>query len=207
MKKSSVLWIIGTFSLIVLIVLFSIFSFTQPKSNVVLYVAPFEMSLKIDSKNDINIKNEQQIYLSSGKHTLIFSRKGFESQTKEVNLDNDSSKNRIVLALKPTTEEAKKYMEENKSKFSPIFEMLTMVDSKDYQQKITQKYPIISILPLTTRLYVVNYCPSLKNPDDKYSISLCVTTNQEGILPVVEQHLKNLGYNPSDYEISINIVE
>lgn len=207
MKKSYVLWIIGTSSLVVLIVLFSIFSFTQPKSNVVLYVAPFEMSLRIDSNNDISVKNEQKIYLSSGKHTLIFSRQGFQTQTKEVNIENDNSKNRIVLALEPTTEEAKKYMEDNKTKFSPIFEMLTMVYFKDYQQKITQKYPIISILPLTTRLYVVNYCPSLKNPDDIYSISLCVTTNQEDILPVVEQHLKNLGYNPSDYEISIKLVE
>lgn len=119
--------------LIVFIILISLF-YTS-KGNVILSIAPYEMKLKIDSQNNIDIRNNQKIYLPKGSHVLVFNRDGFEDETKNVSIEDENSNVELLVILKAVTDKAKKLMDDNKSNYAPLYEQNATIERKKISRR------------------------------------------------------------------------
>lgn len=205
LNKKIVFIICAVFLFIIIVFLFSILN---PKLNVRLQTAPFDMMLKIDSLEDISIKNNQLIRLSTGEHSLLFHKDGFEDQIKKINISNENTIVDILVILNPISDRAKKLMDDNQEAFAPLYELNAHNSIEEYKKQIVAKYPIFNDLPIKTRTYVIDSCDSTIDTTSVSKLFLCVKTNNKEIdNSVIKQHLINLGYEPSSYEIIINYIE
>lgn len=171
-----------------------------PKTYIKLATAPQSVKISIDNSETRSVKNGDSIRIEPGRHTITVSQNEFRSYTKEIDTKNGQT-TEFVVALTPLTNAAKKLLEDSKSQI-----VVQRFYGEIYIQqtnKITKNYPILSILPIQARLYIVSACMSQKYPDNPTKIALCVDYKQQDfdIKPYVLEDIQSRGYNPVDYEI------
>lgn len=193
-KRNIIIGIIVTALLIVAAVIY----FIIPRSYIKFETAPQQVSVLIDGKNKYSITNGDTISITPGNHTVSVSQDEFGPYIKEINIKNRQT-NDFLVALKPLTDAAKGLLTNNDSDA-----IVQRFYGKIYIQQtdnMTKNYPILGILPIQARLYIISACPSKQYPDDQTKIALCVDTNQSGLEPYILEDIQSRGYNPSDYEI------
>src|SRR5680860_148441 len=127
----------------------------EQKSKLDLKLAPEEMYLSVDGKEKQSIKNGQGLKIISGKHSLEFSQNEFDSITKEVDAD-DKQTTEVIVVLDPQTSAAKKLLlTPGADKVVQRFTSEQMTREVDQLEK---DYPILSILPIQARLYIIGTC-------------------------------------------------
>ncbi|MDB5187032.1 MAG: hypothetical protein JWM07_504 [Candidatus Saccharibacteria bacterium] len=176
-------------SVLALLAVMVIIFFSLPKGSVEFAIAPSEVSLKINNKTQI-IKHKQIIKLTPGTYEAEFSSADFESETKTIVVEN-RKKNRIVIALTPLTDAARKKINDNSESVAVV---------KEY--KSIRYNGLLATLPLSGVNYMITSCASVKNPGSDTK-ALCVTTNTQAGKVAAVSAIKQLGYDPNDLEILI----
>lgn len=196
-KRKTILIIIGLIIAAALATVLIIYSIT-PRSTLTLLLAPEEGLVSIDGGSKQSVKNKQNLNVTPGKHTVEFSRSEFDSFSKDITIA-DKQTVEVIIALNPLTDAARQLL------LTPgadeVVQRFTGEKMTKETSQLNKDYPILSILPIEARLYVVNMCKSIKYPDDTTKIALCADVYQEGLEPYVAKHITSLGYNPADYEI------
>jgi len=188
---------------ILIIIALVIYSLT-PKAYIKFTTAPQQVIVSIasSSKQSINraIKNEGIIRVAPGHYIITVSQDEFGSYIKEVDITNKQTVE-FLVALTPLTDAARELIKDDKSQ--AIVQRFYGDMYTQQTDKITKNYPILSILPIKARLYMVYACASQKYPDDTTKIALCVDEGQSDVnlKPYVIKDLQSRGYNPTDYEI------
>jgi len=189
--------IIGIIAFVLLMITLIVFLLI-PKSYIRLSSAPQKVSITIDGGSAKNTENGSTITVSPGKHIIVISQNEFDSYSEEVNINNGQTYELIVV-LNPLTDAAKELLMDSKSR--TVVEQLS---GKIFNQQTTDmvtNYPILNILPIRARQYLINACPSQKYPDDITKVALCIESNQTGLESYVLKDIESRGYNPADYEI------
>lgn len=189
--------IIISFTIIALIIVSSIIYLLIPKSYIVFKTAPEEVTVLIDGKDKKDIKNGDKITISPGKHSFVIYRNEFNPFRTDVNIKNGENIE-IVSVLTALTENAKKLLNNDKSSY--VIEKFTAINMDKQVEILTKKYPIMKVLPIENRNYVISSCRSEKFPNDPYKIALCVDIPQEDVKDMVKQDIRSHGFNPDDYE-------
>lgn len=198
-KRNVIIGLSGLF-IIGLVVYFILYSIT-PRATILLAIAPEEGFISIDNSSKQSVKNKQTISVTPGNHTVIFSREEFDSFSKDITVDNKQTLE-VIIVLNPLTEAAKKLLLTSGSQ-----EVIQRLDGEKIIKESSQlekDYPILSVLPIKARLYVINSCKSIKYPDDSKKIAICVDVAQDGLEDYVYKDIRSHGYNPDDYEIIFN---
>lgn len=160
---------------------------TRPQGSLEFALAPNNMTLTIDKKNQ-TITHKQVLKLTPGTYKATFSKDGFETETKAIVVENKKN-NRVVMALTPITDAAKKLLSESAESQKVV---------KEYEQVKYQE--LVESLPLSGVNYTITSCPSVKYPKtDKKA--LCITTETPEGEIAAKNKIKDFGYDPTSLEI------
>lgn len=192
-KNIVILSLIATAILIVIAIVY----FTYPISYIKFSTAPQQVIVAVDGKK-YTINNSNTITVSPGSHTISVSQNEFSTYIKEITTKNRQT-SEFLVALSPLTDAAKNKLTDSNSQ-SIIQRFYGNVYLKQTDE-LTKKYPILNILPIQARLYIVSACPSKKYPNDNTKLALCVTETQSELQPYVLKDIQAHGYDPSNYEI------
>jgi len=172
--------------------------FLIPKSYLLFKTAPEQVVIQIDGKDKKTITNGDTVTITPGKHDITISRDEFYPYSKNVYLKNGESIE-YVVALIPLTDNAKKLL--NNSASQSVMERFSSIKMDQNVNTITKNYPIIKILPIVNRLYLIYSCPSKKYPSDPTKIALCIEVPENGWETTIKNDIKAMGYNLDDYEL------
>lgn len=191
--------IIGLFiGLVVIVMGLFIYSLANPKGQLVIYIAPEAGTLKINGKEQ-QVKNEQSLALSPGDYSISFSRDEFDGETtQKVSIEKDINTD-VVFVLNPLTDRARELLTTPGSQ--KVIERYSGKVINKEAAEIVEKNPILNILPIRARLYVVSSCLSVAHPEDKTKIALCAVMTEHGLEPYIRKDIQSRGFNPDELEI------
>lgn len=159
-------------------------------------VAPKDAKLLLDNKTFIKPGKHK---FTSGSHTIKATRAGFKDQIKDFNTQNEPKV--VWFKMIPSDETGEKYVSEHQKEFDRIsqIENQTTIARLD---ATTAKYPIIKKLPVSMLpVFIINYGPSKKYPDNPDKIALYISTSSPADKQSAISYIYNIGFDPSDYEI------
>lgn len=182
---------------VIFIIIFSIVYLLTPRATIKLSVAPDKVFVSVNNINKA-YKNGDSLSIKPGDYSIKVSADGFDTYTTTISIKNHGNKE-LLVALKPNTDAAKQLLLNDKSQ--AIMQRFYGKDLINQTDTLVKKYPIINILPINARLYSINLCSSVKFPNDKTKIALCVKEAQDGLDPYVLKDISSRGFNPDDYEI------
>jgi hypothetical protein len=184
MKKNQTI-ILSVFAIIILSIV-GWYS-TRPQGSLEFALAPQELTIAIDDKKQV-ITHRQTINLTPGNYETTFSATGFRSETKTITVENHK-KLRVVMALTPLTDSAKKILSDNPESQNIV---------KEYEQVKYQE--LLASLPISGVGYIIGSCPSIKQPKSEAK-ALCIEAENPPAEAAARKSLQELGYNQASLEI------
>lgn len=133
------------------------------------------------------------IYLAPGTYSVRGHKDGFNDFTREFSLDGDHS--RITVPLVPSSEEAKKWAQDNHSKYSELEKIGGAIAAKN-GEKFHKENPIVNNLPYENPYYTIGY----QSADDK-TIILTISAVSARYRYNALQQIRSWGYDPTDFKI------
>lgn len=195
--------IIISLIIFVLLSVASIVYFLIPKAYIKFETAPNQVAILIDNKDRHVIANGDSITVAPGKHTILVFRDEFNPYEKEVNINNGQT-NDFIVVLTPLTDEARNLLDNAESDaVMQKFTSSTMARDVNIMEK---NYPILKVLPIEARLYLISSCPSERYPNIHTKIAICIDMTisddtEANLRAYALKNIKDHGFNPNDYEI------
>lgn len=181
------LMIIGFIALIAL--LGAAWFFLRPSATVEFVIAPDTVTIT-EGNTTRTIKNGEQITYTPGTHKVTFSRGGFAATTKTITVTNKKT-TKVLVALTPLTDEAKKELSSNPTSAAIV---------KQYQ---TQRYQeLLATLPVSTTEFRLSACPAVKDPASALK-ALCVTSLDGDAKQAARTYLTNYDLDPDTIELLV----
>lgn len=187
MKLSKTSIVAGVIAVIVLSI--AGWYFSRPQGSVEFAVAPHQITISYSGHSQL-VTHSQVIKLSPGIYETTFSRQGFKEIKKKITVTKNQ-KTRVVMALTPITEEAKKLLADSVESQAVI---------KEYQD--VQYTELTDSLPLSGANYVVTKCPSVKYPASNTS-ALCINAPTPEGEAAARQTIAQLGYSLEGRELLV----
>jgi len=156
---------------------------------VTLSVLPYDATVKID---DHDYTNKKTAYLNPGTYTLVVSKEGFETDTREITVQEDLVNEAISLPA-PITADARRWVQAHQSDYLEIEQKAGKLALQE-GEALAERYPLTKWLPLQKAIYSIGY----KRVGDGIVITTDAT---EGFREAALQNIRDLGYDPSDYTI------
>ena len=162
-------------------------------------IAPADSQVAVDG----HIANDDTLYLKPGEHTYTVSRPDFRSYSDTITV-TDSGEQYISAALEPINDAGRTYASQVDSEYSKVLE-IGGIAAEQRGEKFTDKNPITKDLPYSNMLFSIGY---RLDPSDTSGDSIIVTIDSSDVYRenAITQ-LKNLGYNPAEYNIEFTDLE
>jgi hypothetical protein len=159
----------------------------RPQGSIEFAIAPQEVTFTYNGEKQ-TIKNGQFIKVAPGTYSATFARDGFQTDTQTIVVENRKT-NRVILALTPLTDSAKKLLADSPESQKVI---------KEYQS--VQYKKLIDSLPLSGVNYAINACQSIKEPKAGNK-AVCIVAKTEAGKTTAQKNLEQLGYNLDSLEL------
>lgn len=195
MKNKKILFISVLVFLVVIVVLIIIS--VAPKTKILFTTAPESVSVIINNKT-YSVNNEETINFKPGTYEYKVSSEGFGDYTNKITVKSGET-SELLVALEPTTDAAKSLLLNDKSQL--VMQRFYGLNKIQYIKTISDKYPLIDILPIRARLYTIYTCNSVKYPNDTTKIAVCVDMTSDELKPYVIKDIESRGFKINDYEI------
>lgn len=162
-------------------------------------IAPADSQVTIDGHK----VSGDTIYLAPGEHTYTVSRSDFRSYSDTVTI-TDNGEQYISAALESINDAGRAYASQVDSEYSKVLE-IGGITAEQQGEKFTDKNPITKDLPYSNMLFSIGY---RLDPSDASGSSIIVTIDSSDVYRenAITQ-LKNLGYNPAEYNIEFTDLE
>lgn len=178
----------GVIALVVILVVSLGYSYGY-RGSVRLTLAPDAATMTIDnSDKQINVKDNQRLFLTPGEHTLTFYKNEFSIQKATVSIKSFTATTKLI-ALQPLTDAAKSIMDS-----SPNKERLTEYTNLN-------KSNIFKQLPVAAPDFTIHACSSLVEASGTDGKALCVDALDIEREQKAQLKIKEMGYNPDSYQI------
>lgn len=165
------------------------------KEPVRVFVLPQDAVVTVGEKTT---KNNQTIYLEPGEYSLNAKRDGFSDYSDTVRIVS-SKENIIDFALSPNSEEASNYVKENEGLYL-AFEDRSGERAIQEGIRFSELNTITRDLPHKSLFFSIGYRLDPLDPKEE-SIIIEIDAN-EGYKNGAIQYIRNLGYNPTEYNIN-----
>jgi len=169
-------------------------------TDITVRVVPTDSNVKINGKG---IKSGATA-LDPGTYTVAASRKGFESQSRTVTIQQGD--HIIVgLILSSNDESTADYYEKNASEAREA-EGITGQQSATTAGTRINKLPLLKVLPRrVVDRYSITYGQSLKKPNDSTASVIYIQYVDEKAKTAAQNWIRYQGYNPDELEIDYSI--
>ena len=132
------------------------------------------------------------VYIEPGIYDISVERKGFNSYKKT----QDISKNNTVIAeLSPQTKEAVEWVKRHQDQYNKL-EAFAGKKSLEYNKSVTDKYPLIGVLPLKDPYYSIGHYKK-----ENGEPVVVITTESPQYRYIATRRIVSMGYKLSDYRI------
>ncbi len=132
------------------------------------------------------------VYIEPGIYDILVEKKGFNSYKKT----QDISKNNTVIAeLSPQTKEAVEWVKRHQDQYNKL-EAFAGKKSLEYNKSVTDKYPLIGVLPLKDPYYSIGHYKK-----DSGEPVVVITTESPQYRYIATRRIVSMGYKLSDYRI------
>ncbi len=132
------------------------------------------------------------VYVEPGIYDISVEKKGFNSYKKT----QDISKNNTVIAeLSPQTKEAVDWVKRHRDQYDKL-EAFAGKKSLEYNKSVTDKYPLIGVLPLKDPYYSIGHYKK-----DNGEQVVVITTESPQYRYAATRRITSMGYKLSDYRI------
>lgn len=132
------------------------------------------------------------VYVEPGIYDISIEKKGFNSYKKT----QDISKNNTVIAeLSPQTKEAVDWVKRHRDQYDKL-EAFAGKKSLEYNKLVTDKYPLIGILPLKDPYYSIGHYKK-----ENGEPVVVITTESPQYRYAATRRITSMGYKLSDYRI------
>ena len=132
------------------------------------------------------------VYIEPGIYDILVEKKGFNSYKKT----QDISKNNTVIAeLSPQTKEAVEWVKRHQDQYNKL-EAFAGRKSLEYNKSVTDKYPLIGVLPLKDPYYSIGHYKK-----DSGEPVVVITTESPQYRYIATRRIVSMGYKLSDYRI------
>jgi len=132
------------------------------------------------------------VYVEPGIYDISIEKKGFNSYKKT----QDISKNNTVIAeLSPQTKEAVDWVKRHRDQYDKL-EAFAGKKSLEYNKSVTDKYPLIGVLPLKDPYYSIGHYKK-----DNGEQVVVITTEAPQYRYAATRRITSMGYKLSDYRI------
>jgi len=142
-------------------------------------------------------------YIQPGTHDIKAEREGFRTYESTITIGkpNDAE---IDLALTPVSEEAIQWQKDNLNLYLAQ-EGRSALRSNEIGQQRREQFPIIAHLPFRNFIYSIGHrLKNVDNPSEGIIIEItAITGSREAAL----NKIRELGFDPTDYEINFNNYE
>lgn len=136
-------------------------------------------------------------YLTPGEYEIKATKEGFEDFNQKITITSPNTAE-IDVALKPQSEEAKKWVSENQKLYQE-YEGRAGKRANQEGEEFSEKNPITSKLPVSTFLFTIGYRLDTADPSGN-SIIITIAA-PEGYRRAALERFRDLGYDPTDYTI------
>lgn len=161
----------------------------------------------IPSDTTLTIGGEQHrsgtAYLKPGTYDISATREGFETHEDTITI-NQPNNTEIDISLFPVSDEAKQWVEENSDLYKD-FQVRTGVQANEFGAEMGERFPITNHLPTGNFIYTIGN--SLKNPDNPTEGIVLEIDAITGYREAALDRIRELGFDPTDYEIKFNNYE
>lgn len=183
-------------TVVALFVLFTVFSLVTyvtrlGKVGVTFSIVPGNAALVIDGQR--SGKGTQ--WLTAGTYDIKVEKEGFETLEKTLIVSEQKGRNVAAISLIPISEDAKRWAEKNQVAYKNN-EEFGSIEAQENGQYLRNRHPIIGSLPYIDPYYSIAY-----KLNDSQSITLTVDTPSPRYRFYAVQKIRELGYNPTDYQI------
>lgn len=132
------------------------------------------------------------VYIEPGIYDILVEKKGFNSYKKT----QDISKNNTVIAeLSPQTKEAVEWVKRHQDQYNKL-EAFAGKKSLEYNKSVTDKYPLIGVLPLKDPYYSIGHYKK-----ENGEPVVVITTESPQYRYIATRRIVSMGYKLSDYRI------
>lgn len=143
------------------------------------------------------------LYVIPGDHKFSASKEGFKTMEAHIHIA-EGSPNTVTLPLEPESEEAKKWVQQNQNQYAAL-EGVAGKAANEQGEAVSEKNPVIRVLPYKNFLYTIGYKNDLSDPTGK---SIIVTIDAvSGYRNAATRKLRELGYDPTQLKIEFTKYE
>lgn len=169
------------------------------KIAVELIVVPGDAKVNMNGQT-VNING---LYVTPGDYVFSASKEGFKTMEAHVHIA-EGSPNIVTLPLQPESSEAKKWAEQNQSHYDAL-EGAAGKAANEQGEAVSEKNPVIRVLPYKNFLYTIGYKNDTSDPTGK---SIIVTIDATpGYRNAAIRKLRELGYDPTQLKIEFTKYE
>lgn len=185
----------------------------QPHGTATIYSAPFDVVVKHHktTKKVSSSAKGVEIPLPVGEYDISFSAKGFSDYTKHVSV-KDKGSYKIAFQLTPITDEARRDIEENSSKYDPIYQSVYAVERDEYMRDNPNPLgnSLVGKLPYYGgKSYSIKVCSHYRDSlvDGQTRVGICIETLRDEPLLITDSIGKLeelLDTDIEKYDVKIN---
>ncbi|GAA1566255.1 hypothetical protein GCM10009789_19660 [Kribbella sancticallisti] len=196
MEENRRLWLLsGTVAVIALVVIGGFLVLRGgPEHTLTVTSVPNDLILTLDGKP---IAASGEVKVKQGKHTVTGARKGFETHTQTIEVEEDSS---LKMYLFSNSAEGRAWEREH-----PEQTLQTESEAgrrySEMDRRLQAKYPILQELPYIGPGFTINQGISKAHPDDPEQLAFYIkVTDSEGKKKALE-YLTGHGFDPANLEL------
>lgn len=143
------------------------------------------------------------LYVTPGDYVFSASKEGFKNMDAHVHIA-EGLPNTVTLPLEPESAEAKKWAEQNQNQYNTLEGAAGKAANKQ-GEAVSEKNPVIQVLPYKNFLYTIGYKNDLSDPTGK---SIIVTVDAiTGYRNAAIRKLRELGHDPTQLKIEFTKYE
>lgn len=159
-------------------------------------IIPDDIIVTIDGNR---VQPTSKLKVSSGKHSLIGKRVGFETYNQSFDLKSREIKT-VKLSLKPNGPAGYAWIEAHPDQII-LGEVHGGQPIEDGYQRWRAKYPIVASLPVTQGNWSIDYGASPTKNENPPAMAITITYSSDTDKQKALDWIKNKKYNPDSYEI------
>lgn len=168
------------------------------KIQVTVALAPRDASFTVNGQN----ANPNDVYLTEGQYVFTAKKDGFAPLETHSYISKD--KKTITMPLIPESDEAKKWAAANQTQYDQVGGLAGQAANTEGEQ-ITQKNPVIRVLPFKNLIYSIGYRNDRSDPTGQ---SIIVTVDaRAGNRNAAIRKLRQLGSDPAQLKIEFTNYE
>lgn len=183
----------GLVGLFLVITAWSTITYFSHLGKVDVYISTVPSDASVTFNSDHRGNGSQ--WMPAGNYSVTVKKDGFETQKQTVIVDENKKQNVVAISLVPKSAEATKWADQHQDQYKRN-ETYGSIEATVNGEYFTEKNPITTKLPYVDPYFTLGYVSK-----NNQSVALTVETPSPRYRHFAIEKLRQMGYDPTDFEI------